>query len=552
MGNMILRRSSWEYLIPGLAISSLLAACWLASPKKIFWNDELYSYYLLSDPSFSHMLAAFHDKINTAPPLYFLLGWLWTRGFGSTPLSLRLFSSAGIGVATFVTWLSLRNVYGFRLASIGALTVFCSSQLILDQNIEARMYGMFLAVASLLVLQFQINNFTSRCERSLLVSNAFIHGAIVQIHLFGSFYSSGFLVAQMAQDRSRGIFRANLYAVIVLSWVPLVLYLPSFLNQADAGSPRFWIPSSSITDLVQLLIDAAPSGPILVVLGCIALLSGGFIALSGRSDCTALVENANRRHGSECPLIVIGCAFFVIPIAVFVISWIKPLFIERYMIPTAVSWAIFIAAVANRIVGRLSTGGRAKSLALKRGLEVGRSGVFLIVLAACVVYPLWTAKRLAPRGIPGTSDAQYGYESLPVVVQHSHDFLTRLYYSPQPDRYFFILDWPSAVDVTSGLFSPQEYKHLEALKRQYPTTFKNVVDGDKFLETTKRFLVITRNYDQRCSPETQKRGKWDNLRCPRWVLDRLLADSRFRVQPLGDIWLEARQGVVLLVEKVAK
>jgi hypothetical protein len=158
---MVIHRPSREYLVPALAVISLLAACWLVSSQKNFWNDELFSYYLLSDPSFSHMLGAFHDKINNSPPLYFLLGWLWTSGFGSSPLSLRLFSSAGIGLATFVTWLTLRSVYDFRSASIGTLTVFCSSKIILYQNAEARMYGMYLAIASLLILQFQINNSTN-------------------------------------------------------------------------------------------------------------------------------------------------------------------------------------------------------------------------------------------------------------------------------------------------------------------------------------------------------------------------------------------------------
>jgi len=55
-----------EYLIPALATMSLVAACLVVSQKKLFWNDQLFSYYLLSDESFNHMLNAFHDKIKNA------------------------------------------------------------------------------------------------------------------------------------------------------------------------------------------------------------------------------------------------------------------------------------------------------------------------------------------------------------------------------------------------------------------------------------------------------------------------------------------------------
>ena len=166
-----------EYLIPTLAIMSLLGACWIVSKNKLFGNDELTSYYLLSDNSFNHMLNAFHDKINIAPPLYFILGWGWANAFGSTPLSLRLFSSVGIAIAILVAWITLRRGFGFRSATIGTLAVFCTSSLIGQQNAEARMYGMYLALSSLLILQFQINNATKRTNNGLLVSNAGINAA---------------------------------------------------------------------------------------------------------------------------------------------------------------------------------------------------------------------------------------------------------------------------------------------------------------------------------------------------------------------------------------
>src|SRR6478672_13132882 len=92
-----LKQQYWEYLIPVFAVTSLLISCVIVSSKKFFWNDELLSFYLLNDRSLPHMLVAWSDKFNQAPPFYFIIGWLWDKVFGSTELSLRLFSSLSIG-----------------------------------------------------------------------------------------------------------------------------------------------------------------------------------------------------------------------------------------------------------------------------------------------------------------------------------------------------------------------------------------------------------------------------------------------------------------------
>jgi hypothetical protein len=396
------------------------------------------------------------------------------------------------------------------------------------------MYGMFLASASLLILQFQINNSTNCRTRSLLLSNASVHGALINIHLFGILYSGVFLLAQMAFDRSRRIFRTKLYAAIVLSWTTLIFYLPSFFNQADAGSPRFWLPSPDISHFVGLIVNTLPSYQIAVVLAvvCLALI---FTTLFGRGrDYLATIPS--QKLDSERPLLVIASALLLVPIGVFVISQIKPLFLGRYMIPTVLTWAIFIAAGGHRIITWL------ESSTPKGGSTRARSvSVLSVFLAACIIYPLWTAITFPTQETPGSSDAKYGYENLPMVVQRSHDFVTRLYYSPAPERYFFILDWPSAVDETSGRFPPQEFKHLEALKREYPTTFKNVVESERFLQATSRFLILTNyDYNRKCSSR--------ELQCPRWLADRLLVDPHFRIELLGHV--EGR--ALLLVERTVK
>ncbi|GAB3175275.1 hypothetical protein GCM10027291_35010 [Telluribacter humicola] len=82
------------------------------------------------------------------------------------------------------------------------------------------------------------------------------------------------------------------------------------------------------------------------------------------------------------------------------------------------------------------------------------------------------------------------------------------------------------------MFSPQEYKHLEALSRRYPDFFKNqVVQSKEFLPTAKRFLVLTYpDYDRECTTEPI----YENFQCPRWFSMVILSNPDYKVTTLGE------------------
>jgi hypothetical protein len=58
-------------------------------------------------------------------------------------------------------------------------------------------------------------------------------------------------------DTDFSIFRPRIYLSVFLGWLSLVLYLPTFLNQADRRNPRAWIPVPDLNKLAFLLV---PSG----------------------------------------------------------------------------------------------------------------------------------------------------------------------------------------------------------------------------------------------------------------------------------------------------
>jgi len=553
--NFLSKQSKYQklqYLIPILACASLIISCIIISAKKIYWNDELYSYYFVSDPSFSKMLVAFHDKINNTPILYFAIGWVWDKVFGSSEVSLRLFSSMGMCLGLVAAWVTLRRTYSFWATAFGTLFIFCTSHIIVLQNAEARMYGLFLGLCA--VAFWFYDQFCRNREPStkLLWLNAAVHAAILHTHLFGGFYSGAILVCLILSDRYFKMFRPRVYLSIILSWLTILFYIPSFLNQSDAGKPRTWISAPYLVDLGDMLnITSSPFFKRAFIPLLLFFLILYYFRTRNNSFGT-LLKKENLFSNSEIPLVLFAFVFLVLPIFIWLFSLtIKPIFYDRYMIPTALGWAILFAHVFQRILTTPITD-LYYDLKLKtRGtlrIPVGIISIFAAI-AIFLASPIVKAKNFNRTGLYDEFVDLSAYSSLPIVVQlSSNTFVSNLHYSTTPDRYYFVMDWEAAVDEGSGTFAPQEFKHLTALKRNYPKLFKNVVTTEEFLSKYDRFLVLDYyEYTRKCPLKIPglRHANFDML-CPQWVEMRILNNIAYKVTEVDNLkgWFS-----VLLVEK---
>jgi hypothetical protein len=526
--------AKWEYVIPALAVVSFIVSCVIVSSKRYFWIDELFTYLLIGDRSFRHMLIAFGDKFTNVPPLYFVLGWVWARAFGVTELSLRLFSALGMSVACVVTWITLRRNYEFWPTVIGTLGAFCLTDIVLAQNAEARMYGLFLAVCSLGVLEFDVINRHQYCSTVTLLVNALIHAAIVQTHLFGIIYSGAILCAFLIRDRVFNVFRPRVYLSVVLGWLSLIPYIPTFLNQADGGNPRTWIPVPDLDKLILVLVPSASTVLSLVIIVALLISTIRFVFKTITSRDERLPQKQTS-SATELSLRILAFLFLAVPLCVWIVSrTIKPLFVPKYMIPISLAWAILLAYLASKMIER------GRSL-LTKPLGFKLTSVALGALAIILlIHPITYARSLLNESFPGINDSKFEYRHLPIVTTHSHDFVKRFHYSPERNRYFFALDWEAAVDVRSGLFGPQEYKTMDALKRDYPDIFgDHILQLSDFLVQHDRFLVLADMY---------YRPRWSaqDFHRPRWLETRIENNPGFKTRTLGMV--DGRR--LLLVEKV--
>jgi hypothetical protein len=458
------------------------------------------------------MMVAWGDKFNVTPPLYFMLGWLWTKVFAPTELSLRLFSSLAICVSFTIVWITLRRTYNFWSASIGTLSVFCLSELIFYHNAEVRMYGLFSAVCALGFLQFDVINRRQKCSWGVLVTNTLIHGAIVLTHVYGVFYSGAILAAFVLRDRLLKVFRVNVYLSVALGWLFLIPFIGSILNQAD-NSAKWWT-DFNVSEFLNLIMFSRRF-PILVLA---LLIVSVFLYISQFVGQDELQTHRDTRHPTaEISLLIFAGVFMAIPVFAWIISkTIRPMLVDRYIIPTiAVSWPILIAYLSSRIFPNL-TGRKSLERSSLTNLLLAhtRKLAQLLLIAILLIYPIYRANRIGHSRRPGATDDRYGYIELPIAMEAGHDFLPRFHYSPEPNRYFHILDWETAIKNTGSAFATGDYTHLEALKRNYP--FINSIQSEEFLAKFDRFLVL-------------------NEKDQKWFEWRIENNSRYKIKPLGTV-----------------
>lgn len=535
-----LRKHLKDGLFIGAMLVSLISSCIIMSGKKIFWNDELYSWFLLSDPSFLHMWDAFSDQINNSPPLYFLLGWPWTQLFGDSTISLRLFSALGFCAALVLVWVILRRFYSFWPVSIGLGLFFGTSQLILEQNAEARMYGLYLATAALTLYVYDRLCRTQEPGSKLLLLNFLAHAALINTHLHGTFFSGALLLSLIAYDFFFLRLRLKIYLTIIGSWFTFLLYLPAFFVQIGVSKPRGWIPEPIPVDLMNLYFYRDnffnPSTLLLVFL----IAAFGYILIRKPQNETIINKEkpVYPKH-----LLLAALAWAVVPLGVYLLSkFMQPIFWNRYFLPTGLGIVILIVHIMHPIIKTLDIQGEIppRSFFSRKG-PIGyffsRLTLFLFILAVTCI-PLFRSITYHenPR-LTESSKLLKTYPDLPVVCQFSHYFWENLFNDAQPERYFYILDEEDALGGKSGMFGAQEFKHMTAILRNYPEHLRDqVVASRSFLGHFDRFIVMDYTvYDKAC-PEKVKgldQAKlWEDVHCPQWLENKILNNPAYRISEI--------------------
>jgi mannosyltransferase len=244
-----------------------------------FWLDEAVTVDLLRR-SFPDMLSQLPSQ-ESAPPLYYVLAWPWTRVFGFGEVGVRSLSAL-IGTLTIPVVYAAGAVLWSRRVGLIAALLFAVNPLMFHYGQEARAYALLLLTGSLSLLFFALA--LRRPAGASLALWAACSALALASHYFAVFLVVPEAVWLLAVGRSR---RAAALAVGGVGAASLAL-LPLAVTQASHRGSE-WIGEVALGRWLaqvpkQFLVGIdGPAEPVTAAFSA-ALVAGGALLLVRRGD----------------------------------------------------------------------------------------------------------------------------------------------------------------------------------------------------------------------------------------------------------------------------
>jgi 4-amino-4-deoxy-L-arabinose transferase-like glycosyltransferase len=298
-----------------------------------YWFDEAQAAHELH-LSFGSMVSSMVGH-ETNPPLYFVLGWVWARVFGTGAVGLRSLSAL-VGTAVIaIAYLCARELVS-RRAGLVAAALTALSPFMIWYSQEAREYMLLAALSGCSLLYF------ARAWREPSTRNVALWGLFSALAVLTHFFA-GFLVAPEALwllyvIRNRAIAIAvGVVAVVQAALTPLLF------THASSSLLGF-IGATSLSTRVQQVPTAFGLGNLYLssavrygLLGA-AVLAGAVIVL--------LVVGANstqlRGAGAAAALAAI---VLLLPVALALLG--KDYYIPRALMPAWIPLAVVVGAACT-------------------------------------------------------------------------------------------------------------------------------------------------------------------------------------------------------------
>ncbi len=321
-------RLGW-WLLPPLALAMI--GGWVVARRHGLWYDELYTAEV-APVSLSRLVSAVIHGDGTIPYLrdappsyngpYYAVTHLWltiTR-LPADEVGLRLLSLVAAVGAVGVFTRAVGRLAGPGLAVVAGL-VAATNPFVVQYAAEARGYGLALLAISLAALGLArwLDG-----ERHALVLYAVAGAAAGLAHWFALLVVGGLAVAAVVLRRRRAL---PLVAATAAAAVPAGALLAVAVGNGVGASGVWWL--SDVGGAVPGLLLRSWAGgrtPLLVVT-LVAAVAGLVVGLRERRDVT----------------LVAACWFGVPVAAITALEVVRPVFVDRYLLPSVLGLAILVA-----------------------------------------------------------------------------------------------------------------------------------------------------------------------------------------------------------------
>ena len=300
------------------------------------WRDEAFSYLMARLPIHQLLWATAQDA---NPPLYYLLLKLWMGIFGTSEIALRSLSLIFFWATLYVVYLILKEVYALGTKkSLFYLLFFIINPLLHYYAFEARMYSMMAFVATLLFYALMRKKYKLYACVALIA--LYTHYFLLIVIVFQALF---IYFTTHKRELKKHFFLPFLKTML---W-----YVPWLLILVFAHPPvgkSFWIAPPNWNDIFlfpAIVLTGYERDAWIVVsfLSYISLIICTTI-IFGYLNCTTNLKKLNF-------FLLLGWAIGI-PFVVFIISFIKPVFLPRYLIFASVGLTLLLITSFENITNR--------------------------------------------------------------------------------------------------------------------------------------------------------------------------------------------------------
>ena len=317
----------------GLFLLNIVVKSWFLGTRDIAMDEPFTIFH--AQGSLPEIFAMLRTENN--PPLFFLILDYWIRLFGIGAVSVRFLPMVFSSLTAVFIYLTGKRFFSMRAAIVASL-LFTFSNFNLVFAHEARVYSLFtlLTVVSVYLLFAQ----HEKQSRAKVVLLAVVNSLLLYAHFFGAVVIFTELLMMLAIPGSgkRGLkwFAVSL-GVTLLLYLP---YLPLMLGRFGAATHRgTWVGKPVISDLYTMVRRYCNEPvPAVILLILVATGTGYDIVRRLRDKIPAGWYTRS-----------VYTWFFVPYLGMFLVSFLIPVFLDRYTVFISIGFYLLAGVSADRL-----------------------------------------------------------------------------------------------------------------------------------------------------------------------------------------------------------
>lgn len=274
-------------------------------------------------------------KTENNPPFFFLLMHFWINIFGISAISVRFLPLLFSTVTVLFIYKTGLKFFNLRVAIITSLLFTFSNYQIFFAH-EARVYSLFALLTSISMYSF-LSLLKDKANRKYSVLLVLCNTLLIYSHFFGFFV---LLIQMLSVLTIKDVRKTILKKYLIISGITALLYLPYFkllTTRFTASAKGTWIPAPHFEDLYNNLWKFS-NAPVNTVIYLLLLLSALIL----------LVIQKNKPSGIPAAHSKVILIWFIVPyLLIFGLSFITPMFLDRYLIFISLGYYFSIALAIN-------------------------------------------------------------------------------------------------------------------------------------------------------------------------------------------------------------